>query len=123
MRCQTVPMPGGDGWYFLGPLLAVALGGLCLIARQPDRPWVTGRDTSEPRSAGLAILGFTDDYGLLCPAAVTDDPRVADQIQVLLGAAGIRATQAVAADGRLAVLVFPEELDTARRLVGGSAPL
>jgi hypothetical protein len=117
-------MPEGDGWYFIGPLIAVVLVGfLGLVFWQLGLQWSIGWDETEPRSEGLSILGFTDDYGLLCAAAVTDDARVADEIRLLLAAAGIRATQAIAADGRLAVLVFPEELDAARRLVGGSATL
>jgi hypothetical protein len=114
-------MPEGDGWFFLGPLIAVALVGfLCLVFWQLGLQWTVAWDETEPRSEGLAILGFNEDYGLLCPAAVTDDATIAEEIRLLLGAAGIRATQAVGADGRLAVLVFGEELDAARRLVGGS---
>jgi hypothetical protein len=117
-------MPAGDGWYFLGPLIAVALVGfLCLVFWQLGLQWTVSWDETDPRSDGLAILGFADDYGLLCPAAITDDPRTAAEVRRLLGGAGIRATQAVGADGRVAVLVFPEELDAARRLVNGSAPL
>lgn len=117
-------MPEGDGWYFIGPLIAVALVVfLCLVFWQLGLQWTVGWDDTEPRSDGLAIFGFAEDYGLLRPAAVTDDPRVADEIRVLLGTAGIRTTQAVGEDGCLAVLVFPEELDEARRLVGGSATL
>src|ERR1700760_1098807 len=75
VRCHTVPMPGGDGWYFLGPLIAVALVGfLCLIFGQLGLQGSVSWDDSEPRSDGLSILGFGDDYGLLCPAALTDDP-------------------------------------------------
>ncbi len=115
-------MPDGDGWYFLGPLIAVGLVGfLCLVFWQLGLQWSVAWDEAEPRSEGLAILGFSEDYGLLCPAAVTDDAMIAEEIRLLLGAAGIRATQAIGADGRLAVLVFGEELDAARRLVGGSA--
>jgi hypothetical protein len=117
-------MPSGDGWYFLGPLIAAGLVGfLCLVFWQLGLRWTVGWDETEPPSGGLAVLGFAEDYGLLRPAAVTDDPRLAREIRVLLAAAGIRATQAVGPDGRLAVLVFPEELDAARRLVGGSATL
>jgi hypothetical protein len=54
---------------------------------------------------------------------VTDEPDVADEIRRLLGDAGIRATQAVDDDGRTAVLVFAEEVEEARRLVGDSPAL
>jgi hypothetical protein len=58
-----------------------------------------------------------DDYGLLGPAAIADSPEVADEIRQLLGDAGIRATHAIAPDGRTAVLVFAEQLEEARRVV------
>lgn len=115
-------MPGGYDWYLIGPLVAVALVGVLGVGFwQLGRPWAAGWAETERRSDGLAILGFAEDYGLLGPAAVTDDPRVADEIRVLLGTAGIRTTTAVGADGSLAVLVFRDQLDEARRLVGGSA--
>jgi hypothetical protein len=117
-------MPAGTGWYFLGPLIAVALVAfLCLVFWQLGGQWTVAWDDTEPRSDGLAILGFAEDYGLLCPAAFTDDPLVATEIRMLLATAGIRSTHAVGEDGRLAVLVFAEELDEARRLVGGQATI
>jgi len=120
-------MPPGDGWYLLGPLVAAilvgAVGTVCWRLglhpnqRRPDDP------LRDRYADGLAIFGEPDDYGLLYPAAVTDEPEVADEIRGLLGDAGIRATQAVSDDGRVAVLVFAEEVEEARRLVGGSPAL
>jgi hypothetical protein len=113
-------MPTGNGWYLVGPLIAVGLVALLgavfwrmglqwTIAREPD-PYV-----------GLAVLSAgTDDYGLLGAAAVTDSPEVAEEIRQLLADAGIRATRAPGRDGRTMVLVFGEELEEARRLVGDS---
>ena len=114
-------MPEGDGWYLLGPVFAVVLSVLlglafCRLGRengtQPD-----------PYAEGLAIFREREDYGLLYPAAVTDDPGVAAEIRRLLAAAGIRATYATGRDGRLAVLVFAEQVEEARRLVGDSPAL
>jgi hypothetical protein len=111
-------MPVGDGWYLFGPLIAVALvGTLC---------WVLGliwADVRDDAPVGLAIFIEREDYGLLSPAAITSEPDVAEEIRVVLAAAGIRATQAVRRDGRVAVLVFAEELEEARRLVGDSPAL
>ena len=56
-------------------------------------------------------------------AALTDDPWLADDIRELLVDAGIRATHAVLPDGRVVVLVFAEEVEEARRLVGDSPVL
>ncbi|WP_305790294.1 hypothetical protein [Symbioplanes lichenis] len=109
-------MPPDDGWYLLGPFLAVALTGFLgaifwrwqTVGRAPADPW-----------AGLAIF-HSEDYGLLCPAAVTDDPDEADDLRELLAAAGIRSTSAVRSDGRFVVLVFPEEAEEATRLLSRS---
>ena len=123
-------MTTGHGWYLAGPLLAVGLVGfLGAVFWRMGLQWTfarEGRDSREdgdPYADGLAIFGDPEDYGLLCPAAVTAEEDVADEIRVLLGAAGIRATQAVGRDGRMAVLVFVEEVEEARRLVGGSPAL
>jgi hypothetical protein len=111
-------MPVGDGWYLFGPLIVVVLvGALC---------WVLGliwADVRDDAPIGLAIFIEREDYGLLSPAAITDEPDVADEIRLVLAAAGIRTTQAARRDGRVAVLVFAEELDEARRLVGDTPAL
>jgi hypothetical protein len=118
-------MATGNGWYLIGPLVAVGLVGLLgAVFRRVGPPWTFAREQGADRYAeGLGIFGEPDDYGLLCPAAVTDDPDVADEIRRLLGEAGIRATQAVDHDGRTAVLVFAEEVEEARRLVGDTPAL
>jgi hypothetical protein len=117
-------MPPGDGWYLIGPLLAAALVGfLATVFWHPGLDFTAHLDEPlrELYRHGLAILGEPDDdYGLLYPAAVTGDAEVADEIRRLLAQAGIRATQAVGRDGLVAVLVFADEVDEARRLVGGS---
>jgi hypothetical protein len=118
-------MAPGNGWYLIGPLVAVGLiGFLGAVFWRMGLHWTFAREENGDRYAdGLAIFGEPDDYGLLCPAAVTDDAELADEIRLLLGAAGIRATQAMDRDGRMAVLVFAEEVEEARRLVGDSPAL
>lgn len=119
-------MPPQDGWYLVGPLLAVGtVGFLAAILWRLAQEWTRPEaDVLRDLYAGLTIFrDHTDDYGLLCPAAVTDDPDLADEIRELLDDAGIRNTTGVRPDGRLLVLVFPEELDEARRLAGGSPAL
>ena len=114
-----------DGWYLIGPLIAVALVGfLGAVFWRMGLNWTSGREDDPLRELyGLAIFAEPDDYGLLCPAAVTDEPEVADEIRLLLADAGIRATHAVRPDGRTLVLVFPEEVEEARRLVGDTPAL
>ena len=107
-----------DGWAPFGTLLAVALaGGLGLIVWLLGRYWIQQADDPFRDLTGLGIFSTPDDYGLLCPAAFTDEPEEAEEIRLLLADAGIRATRVIRGDGRCAVLVFPEELEAARRLV------
>ena len=111
-----------DGWTLIGPLLSVALVGFLGAAFwRIGLQWVEqgGDPLCDRYVDGLAIFGEPDDdYGLLRPVAVTDDADVADEVRLVLGLAGIRATQAVDRDGRVAVLVFDDQVDEARRLVG-----
>ena len=120
-------MPPGDGWYFIGPLIAVGLVSfLGAVFWRMGLNWSAGHEPDLLRDIypdGLAIFGDREDYGLLCPAAVTDDPDVAEEIRGLLAAAGIRATSALRRDGRFLILVFGEEVEEARRLVGDSPSL
>ena len=131
-------MPAGDGWYLFGPMVAVVLVcGLCwalqpLWAGAGDRDdgwdradldvgrWITDSWSGDDwdAGAGLAIFAEPEHSGLLDTAAITDDREIACEMLLLLRAAGIRATHAIRADGRVAVLVFPEHVDEARRLVG-----
>lgn len=107
-------MATSDGWHLIGPLIAVGLVGFLGIVfwRMGLRPVI-----AETAADGLAIFGDPDDYGLLWPAAVADEPEVADEIRRMLAEAGIRATKAIRRDGRVSVLVFSEQVEEARRLV------
>jgi hypothetical protein len=115
-------MPPSGGWYLLGPFIAVALVTLLGAVFWRMGPlWTRAHeDPLRDLYEGLAIFREAEDYGLLCPAAATDDPDAAEEIRGLLAAAGIRSTSAARPDGSLLVLVFPEEAEEARRLVGGS---
>jgi hypothetical protein len=108
-------MASTGGWYLVGPPLAVAV--LALTAALFG--WNVERDSRNVPRDGLSIFGDGDDYGLLGPAALTDDVDLAEAVRGLLAGNGIRATYAVRRDGRCVVLVFPEHVDEARRLVGG----
>ena len=116
-------MATSDGWYLIGPLIAVALVGVLGVVFWRFGPaWVEGADDPLRDLYGLAILSDPDDYGLLRPAAVCDEPG-AEDVRRVLDEAGIRATRAIRLDGRVAVLVFAEQVEEARRLVGDSPAL
>ena len=117
-------MPDSTGWYLVGPLIVLALCAVLALVL----PWALRRDTDSggetllhaldrEMDEGLGLLG-DQDYGLLTPAVTADDETTAGEFRRLLHTAGIRATVASAPDGRRLILVFPEELSRARRLVG-----
>ncbi|MDP9797388.1 hypothetical protein J2S43_005900 [Catenuloplanes nepalensis] len=116
-------MPDSTGWYLAGPLIAFVL---CLLLGGVLR-WALRRDTDargetllhvldRELDEGLGLLG-AQDFGLLTPAVTADDEDTAGEFRRLLQNAGIRATVASAPDGRRLILVFPEELSRARRLI------
>jgi hypothetical protein len=132
-------MPTGNGWYLVGPLIAVGLVAfLGAVFWRMGLQWTIAREQREeyerherratyPGRLTIFQDDFPDDaeedFGLLGTATTTDAPEAADEIRRLLGEAGIRATQAIGPDGRTAVLVFAEELEEARRLVGDTPAL
>jgi hypothetical protein len=104
----------GDGVFIYGPIIAfVMVGVLAGILRWTFDPGLARKQAE--------IFSRPADYGLLSVAAVVETQAEARLTQQRLSAAGIRATIAPSADGRVNVLVFDSELDAARRLVGGSA--
>ena len=85
-------MASSGAWYLVGPPLAVAV--LALTAALLG--WDVERDNLDLLPDGLAIFGDRcgdgDDYGLLAPAALTDDLELAEAVRRLLAGNGIRAT-------------------------------
>jgi hypothetical protein len=111
-------MATSDGWYLVGPVIALAMVGfLGMLFWRLGLDWVERADDPLRELYGLSIFSDPDDFGLLCPAAITDELAEAEDIRLLLAEAGIRATRAIRSDGRVAVLVFAEEVEKARRLV------
>jgi hypothetical protein len=97
----------------LEPLVALAcLGALVLLLRWgfggPSRSLVERR----PRP------GTPQEYGLLVPVLAPDTPAVADRARRLLAEAGLDVTVASTTSG-LRVMVFPRDVEAARRVLGG----
>src|SRR5262245_45277121 len=77
-----------------------------LTARQDDGTLDLGDDSYTVVSEDPApATAPDDDFGLLSPVAVTDDPEVAARLKARLADARIRATTTRGRDGRYRVLV------------------
>lgn len=92
--------------------------------------WTYGQDSSDQRYPAplptddepAELAGLVEpDYGLLRSVVVTIDPDHADLVRLMLAQGGIRSTTARRPNGpytEYVVLVFGDQLDQARRLVG-----
>ena len=99
----------------LGPVVAAgALGVIVLMCR-----WVFSTDTRSRRTAQRrrSQPDARADYGLLVPVAAARTVEDAALLRDVLRAAGVRATLAPGADGRVALLVFRADAARARDLV------
>lgn len=122
MKCHTECVPGSESLSLVaGPLIAFSvLGGLALILRwafraeqrtaPQDVDWIAWDDAPWPPG--------TRDYGLLRDVAIVNGPAAADTLRDALALVNIRTTVVIEPDGRVRVLVFDDELDQARRVLG-----
>jgi hypothetical protein len=109
-----VPVDGVSSSHLaIGPVVAIVLvAALAMLSR-----WIfgTGRRRTAARAAGPP--GIKVDTGLLRAVADLPDWAAASALRAVLSDAGIRSTIGVRRDGRVQVLVFPDDEDRARRLV------
>jgi hypothetical protein len=109
-----VPVDGVSTSHFAtGPVVGIVLVvALAMLSR-----WIFG--TGRRRTAARAVVppGVRVDNGLLRPVADLPDRGAASALRAVLSDAGIRSTIGVRRDGRVQVLVFPDDEDRARRLV------
>lgn len=110
-----MPVDTGNSAHFaVGPVIAIAL--VCLLAVLAK--WVFG--SGKKRTAAARTLvppGTTVDHGLLRSVAELPDRPAALALRAVLSDAGIRSTFGVRRDGRVQVLVFPDDEQRARTLV------
>jgi hypothetical protein len=96
----------------LDPVIAlVVVGLLAFVLRWAFRPHRSGR----------AWPGRRGDTGLLRPIAVVDTTAQANALRALLSDANVRSTIDAAPDGRIRLLVFPEDTDRAQDVVPPTA--
>ena len=110
-------MPVVASLFAVGPLIAFGvIAGLSAILR-----WTFSDDGRSAAGVRFFPPSESDDFGLLSVAGVVETNDDAEALQHMLADAGIRATMTPAPGGRIRVLVFTSDLETARRVVGGSA--
>jgi hypothetical protein len=108
-----VPVDGVNSTHFaVGPVVAiVVVAALAMLSK-----WIFG--TGRHRAARPPVRpGVQVDTGLLRPVAELPDRPAAAALRAVLSDAGIRSTIGVRRDGRVQVLVFPDDEDRARKLV------
>ena len=108
-----MPVDGVNSTHFaVGPVAAiVVVAALAMLSK-----WIFG--SGRRRTArSLVPPGVQIDTGLLRPVAELPDRAAAAALRAVLSDAGIRSTVGVRRDGRVQVLVFPDDEERARRLV------
>jgi hypothetical protein len=115
-----VPVDGVNSTHWaVGPVVAiVVVAALAMLSK-----WIFG--TGRRRTARSPVPpGVPVDTGLLRPVADLPDRAAAGALRAVLSDAGIRSTIGVRRDGRVQVLVFPDDEERARKLVppGSVAP-
>jgi hypothetical protein len=110
-----VPVDAGNSAHFaVGPVIAIAL--VCLLAVLAK--WVFGNGKKRTAVArSVASSGAPIDHGLLRSVAELPDRPAAMALRAVLSDAGIRSTFGVRRDGRVQLLVFPDDEERARTLV------
>lgn len=102
---------GNSSHYVLGPILAVVM--VALLASLSKWAFSSGRRTTRTPDRTTGPV----DHGLLRAVVEFPDRPPALAFRAVLSDAGIRSTLGVRRDGRVQVLVFPDDEDRARRLV------
>ena len=108
-----MPIDAGSLHYAVGPAIAVVV--VCLLGLLLRWVFGSGRSSAAARVRPDAA---PPDYGLLRPVALLPGRPEANALRAVLSDAGIRSTANVRRDGRVEVLVFPDDADRARRLGG-----
>lgn len=108
-----MPVDAGNSSHFVvGPVIAIVV--VCLLAVLAK--WVFGSGRSRTHAAA-ARSATPVDHGLLRSVADLPDRPAALALRAVLSDAGIRSTVGVRRDGRVQVLVFPDDEQRARTLV------
>jgi hypothetical protein len=109
-----VPVDGVYSTHFaVGPVVAiVVVAALAMLSK-----WIFGTGRRRTAARSLVPPEVQVDTGLLRPVADLADRAAAGALRAVLSDAGIRSTIGVRRDGRVQVLVFPDDEERARKLV------
>jgi len=109
-----VPVDGVNSTHFaVGPVVAiVVVAALAMLSK-----WIFGTGRRRAATRSVVPPGVQVDNGLLRSVADLPDRSAAAALRAVLSDAGIRSTVGVRRDGRLQVLVFPDDEERARKLV------
>jgi hypothetical protein len=109
-----VPVDGVSGSHLAsGPVIAIVLVALLAMLSK----WIFGTGRHRTAARHLTDPAVQIDSGLLRSVAELPDRPAAAALRAVLSDAGIRSTVGVRRDGRVQVLVFPDDEERARRLV------
>ena len=113
-RLDGVPVDGVNSTHFAaGPVVAiVVVAALAMLSK-----WIFGSGRRRTAARSLVPPGVQVDTGLLRAVAELPDRAAAAALRAVLSDAGIRSTIGVRRDGRVQVLVFPDDEERARKLV------
>jgi len=113
-RLDGVPVDGVNSTHFaVGPVVAiVVVAALAMLSK-----WIFGTGRRRVAARSVVRPGVQVDNGLLRSVADLPDRSAAAALRAVLSDAGIRSTIGVRRDGRVQVLVFPDDEERARKLV------
>ena len=97
----------------IGPVVAIVV----VVALAMLSKWIFGNGRRRTAARTAAPQGVHIDTGLLRSVAELPDRAAASALRAVLSEAGIRSTIGVRRDGRVQVLVFPDDEERARKLV------
>ena len=109
-----MPVDGVNSTHFaVGPVVAiVVVAALAMLSK-----WIFGSGRRRTPARSPVPPGVQVDTGLLRAVADLPDRAAAAALRAVLSDAGIRSTIGVRRDGRVQVLVFPDDEEQARKLV------
>ena len=109
-----MPVDGVNSTHFaVGPVVAiVVVAALAMLSK-----WIFGTGRRRVAARSVVPPGVQVDNGLLRSVADLPDRSAAAALRAVLSDAGIRSTIGVRRDGRVQVLVFPDDEERARKLV------